>query len=120
MKKIVMVSGGFDPVHVGHVRMFEEAKKLGDELVVVINNDDWKRKKRRHVFMPDTERKEIIQAFRCVDRVVLTGHKNPENPQEMSVIQELQKIKPHIFANGGKINETFKFQKTSKKRFICF
>jgi len=45
MKKIVMVSGGFDPVHVGHVRMFEEAKKLGDELVVVINNDDWKRKK---------------------------------------------------------------------------
>jgi len=104
-KIVVAVSGGFDPVHVGHVRMFEEAKKLGDELVVVINNDDWKRKKRRHVFMPDTERKEIIQAFRCVDRVVLTGHKNPENPQEMSVIQELQKIKPHIFANGGDRNE---------------
>ena len=41
IKKIVMVSGGFDPVHIGHVRMFDEAKKLGDELVVVINNDNW-------------------------------------------------------------------------------
>ena len=40
-KKIVMVSGGFDPVHIGHVRLFNEAKKLGDELVVVINNDNW-------------------------------------------------------------------------------
>ncbi len=39
-KKIVMVSGGFDPIHIGHVRMFEEAKKLGDELVVVINNNN--------------------------------------------------------------------------------
>ena len=101
-----MVSGGFDPVHIGHVRLFEEAKKLGDELVVVINNDNWKRKKRRHVFMPDQERKEIIEAFACVDRVVITGHpKNPIGPKEMSVYKELFKIRPHIFANGGDRNE---------------
>ena len=105
-KKIVMVSGGFDPVHIGHVRLFNEAKKLGDELVVVINNDNWKRKKGRHVFMPDYERKEIIEAFTCVDRVVVTGHpKNPKNPKDMSVSKELFKIKPHIFANGGDRNE---------------
>ena len=45
-KKIVMVSGGFDPVHIGHVRLFKEAKKLGDELVVVLNNDNWLRFKK--------------------------------------------------------------------------
>lgn len=105
-KKVVMVSGGFDPVHIGHVRLFNEAKKLGDELVVVINNDNWKRQKRKHVFMPEHERKEIIEAFACVDRVVVTAHpRNPKGPKDMSVSRELLKIKPHIFANGGDRNE---------------
>jgi len=105
-EKIVMVSGGFDPVHIGHVRLFNEAKKLGDKLVVVINNDNWKRKKRKHVFMPDHERKEIIEAFSAVDRVLISKHgENPEGPKEMSVSKELLKIKPDIFANGGDRNE---------------
>ncbi len=51
-KVIVAVSGGFDPLHIGHVRMFERAKKLGDELVVILNNDNWLRKKKKHIFMP--------------------------------------------------------------------
>lgn len=93
-------------MHIGHVRLFQEAKKLGDELVVVVNNDNWKRKKGRHVFMPDCERKEIIKAFTCVDEVFLTEHsKNPKTPKDMSVCKELLKIKPHIFANGGDRNE---------------
>jgi D-beta-D-heptose 7-phosphate kinase/D-beta-D-heptose 1-phosphate adenosyltransferase len=104
--KIVMVSGGFDPIHIGHIRMFQEAKKLGDELVVVINNDNWKRKKGRLVFMPDRDRKEVIEALACVDKVFVTGHsKNPKTPKEMSVSKELLKIKPHIFANGGDRDE---------------
>lgn len=97
-----MVSGGFDPVHIGHVRLFNEAKKLGDELVVIINNDHWLRKKKGYVFMPEHERKEIIEAFEAVDRVFLSGHK--KNPKDMSVCMELIKIKPHIFANGGDRN----------------
>lgn len=104
-KKIVMVSGGFDPVHVGHLDMFREAKELGDELVVVINNDNWKKAKRRFVFMPDQDRKEIIEAFECVDRVILTEHEDPKTSKDMSVINELKKIRPHIFANGGDRNE---------------
>jgi cytidyltransferase-like protein len=105
-KKIVAVSGGFDPLHIGHVRLFQEAKKLGDELVVIINNDNWKRQKRKHVFMPDYERKEIVEALACVDKVVITGHpKNPKGPENMSVRKELLKIRPHIFANGGDRNE---------------
>lgn len=97
--RVVAVSGGFDPVHVGHVRMFEAAKKLGDELVVILNNDHWLRKKKRHVFMPQHERKEVIEAFACVDRVILTGH--GADPEDMSVVRELQKLKPDVFANGG-------------------
>ena len=77
-------------MHIGHVRMFEEAKRLGTKLVVVINNDHWKRLKGRHVFMPDTERKEIIQAFRCVDEVLITDH--TEDTQDISVCAELLRI----------------------------
>lgn len=95
----VAVSGGFDPIHIGHVRMFEEAKKLGDRLVVILNNDHWLKKKKGYVFMPDHERAEVIRALRSVDEVVLTGH--GENPADMSVCAELRLLKPTIFANGG-------------------
>ena len=98
-----MVSGGFDPVHIGHVRMFNEAKKLGDKLIVVLNNDHWLKKKKGKEFMPEHERKEIIEAFSSVDEVIISEH--PENPEDMSICRELIKIRPHIFANGGDSNE---------------
>ena len=95
----VAVSGGFDPVHIGHVRMFEEAKKLGDKLVVILNNDNWLVLKKGYSFMPEQERKELIEALRVVDKVVLTSH--AKDAKDMSVADALRKIKPHIFANGG-------------------
>ena len=98
-KKIVMVSGGFDPVHIGHVRMFEEAKKLGDELVVVINNDNWLKLKKGYVFMPEHERKEIIEAFEAVDRVILSSHK--KDTKDISICEDILSLRPHIFAKGG-------------------
>lgn len=98
-KIIVAVSGGFDPPHVGHVRLFEAAKKLGDELVVILNNDNWLRKKKGAVFMPQEERVELLGALKPVDRVILTKH--GPNPEDMSVCRELEKLRPHIFANGG-------------------
>lgn len=98
-KKVVMVSGGFDPVHIGHVRLFEEAKKLGDELVVVINNDHWLKLKKGYVFMPEHERKEIIEAFHAVDRVILSSHK--KNTKDISISKDLRILRPHIFAKGG-------------------
>ncbi|HUC88906.1 MAG TPA: adenylyltransferase/cytidyltransferase family protein [Candidatus Paceibacterota bacterium] len=103
VKKVVMVSGGFDPVHIGHVRMFKEAKKLGDELVVVLNNDNWLMAKKGFVFMPEADRKEILEAFRAVDRVVLSSHK--KNAKDMSIRKYLEAIHPDIFANGGDRNE---------------
>ena len=98
-KKVVMISGGFDPIHIGHVRYMQEAKKLGDYLVVVINNDNWLREKKGKEFMPEVERKEIIEAIYGVDRVVISMHS--KNTKDMSVCEEIKKVKPHIFANGG-------------------
>lgn len=98
-KVVVAVSGGFDPVHIGHVRMFEKAKKLGDVLVVILNNDNWLHDKKGFSFMPERERKELIEAFEVVDRVVLTDHKKGDS--DRSVCRTLKKLKPDIFANGG-------------------
>jgi D-beta-D-heptose 7-phosphate kinase/D-beta-D-heptose 1-phosphate adenosyltransferase len=96
---IVAVSGGFDPIHIGHIRMFKKAKALGDKLIVILNNDNWLKKKKGYAFMPQKERKEIIENIKWVDRVVLTTHK--PDPQDMSVCKDLAKLKPDIFANGG-------------------
>ncbi len=102
-KIVVAVSGGFDPVHIGHIRLFKEAKALGDKLVVILNNDNWLTKKKGYVFMPEQERKEILEAVRYVDEVVITNH--PSDPDDMSVCQALYQIKPDIFANGGDRNQ---------------
>lgn len=99
-KKIVAaISGGFDPIHIGHVRMIAEARALGDELVVIINNDNWLRMKKGYVFMPQEQRKEIIENIKGVDRVIITNHK--KGTTDMSVCEALKKLKPGIFVNGG-------------------
>lgn len=98
---IVAISGGFDPIHIGHVRMIQEAAELGDELVVIINNDNWLRFKKGFVFMPQEERKEIIEAIRGVTRVIFTDHE--PDTHDISVTSALRALHPniHIFANGG-------------------
>lgn len=98
-KIVVAISGGFDPVHIGHIELMKEAKALGDKLVVIINNDNWLKKKKGFAFMDGKERKAIIEAIRYVDEVVLTDHK--ENTEDMSVCDALKKVRPDIFANGG-------------------
>jgi D-beta-D-heptose 7-phosphate kinase/D-beta-D-heptose 1-phosphate adenosyltransferase len=99
----VAVSGGFDPLHIGHVRMFKAARKLGDKLVVILNNDNWLKSKKGFVFMPQKERMEIIKEFPFVDRVVLTSHKSddPQDAYHRSVSRDLKRLKPAVFANGG-------------------
>lgn len=96
---VVAVSGGFDPVHVGHVRLFREAKALGNKLIVILNNDNWLMKKKGFFFMPEVERQEVIEALGMVDQVILSDHL--KDPQDMSVCRTLEKIRPDIFANGG-------------------
>ena len=98
-KPIVAVSGGFDPVHIGHVRMFKEAAEHG-EVVIILNNDNWiKRFKREQPFMPEHERVEILEALEHVSRVIISHHQ--EDTTDISVSKDLRALSPDIFANGG-------------------
>ncbi|MBI3232363.1 MAG: adenylyltransferase/cytidyltransferase family protein [Candidatus Doudnabacteria bacterium] len=95
----ILISGGFDPIHIGHIKLLKAAKGLGDYLIVLANNDNWLKKKKGFVFMNQDERKAVLEAIRWVDEVLITKH--PQDPKDMSVCAELREIKPDIFANGG-------------------
>ena len=93
MRKI-MVSGGFDPIHVGHVRMIREAAQHGG-VVVVANSDDWLLRKKGYIFMPWEERAEII---RSIEGVVSVEH---VDDQDNTVCEAIARCRPDVFANGG-------------------
>ncbi len=100
--KVVVVSGGFDPIHSGHISYFTEAKKLGDKLIVALNSDDWLIKKKGKFFMNFNERKSIVENLRMVDEVI-----SFEDDKDGSCSHALEKTKRRypnskiIFANGG-------------------
>ena len=93
--KIVAVSGGYDPIHVGHIREFKAAKKLGDKLYAILNSDQFLKNKKGFVFMPFKERKEILENIKHIDKVI------PCIDKDQSVCKTLEKLKPDIFAKGG-------------------
>lgn len=70
MKKIVLVTGGFDPLHSGHIEYFKAAKALGDELHVGVNSDEWLTNKKGRPFMPFAERATVIENLSMVDKVI--------------------------------------------------
>jgi|TARA_B100001287_G_C22539767_1_gene461558 D-beta-D-heptose 7-phosphate kinase/D-beta-D-heptose 1-phosphate adenosyltransferase len=98
MKKIV-VSGGFDPVHIGHLRMFQKARELGDHLNVVINSDEFLEEKKGYSFMNFEERKEIILGFSCVDEVTKCIDQDNTVCKTLEMLSKKNAI--DIFANGG-------------------
>jgi len=93
-EKTVCVSGGFDPVHVGHLRMMQEASEHG-KVIVIVNSDEWLMRKKGYIFMPFAERCEIIEGFGCV---AATTH---VNDSDNTVCEALRRMKPTYFANGG-------------------
>ena len=71
MYDYAIVSGGFDPLHLGHLKMFKEASKLGKKVVVLVNSDDWLTRKKGKPFMSGDQRLEIIQELECVHNAIL-------------------------------------------------
>tara|TARA_B100002052_G_C15648714_1_gene491822 strand:+ start:357 stop:764 length:408 start_codon:yes stop_codon:yes gene_type:complete len=93
--KIVVTSGYFDPLHVGHLEYLEMAKNLGDKLVVIINSDLQAKLKKGKPFIKEQDRMKIVAALRCVDDVFLSIDK------DKSQCESLKYLKPDIFAKGG-------------------
>jgi len=94
VRKKILVSGGFDPPHIGHVRMFKEAAEWG-RVVVAINSDEWLMRKKGYVFMPWEERAEIISEFLSVDSVLKF------DDSDNTACEAIRNFKPDAFANGG-------------------
>jgi D-beta-D-heptose 7-phosphate kinase/D-beta-D-heptose 1-phosphate adenosyltransferase len=98
-KPTVMVSGGFDPVHVGHIRMILEASQYGD-VIVIANTDAWLHRKKGFVFMEWDRRAEILNALKGVILV------DSVNDNDGTVCEAIRRLKPTYFANGGDRGKT--------------
>jgi len=98
---VVLVTGGFDPLHSGHLSYFEEAKKLGDILVVGINSDEWLKRKKGKAFLPRLERTSIIDALKMVDRTIWFDDSDGSAKAAIKNTQALYPDCKIIFANGG-------------------
>ena len=101
MRKIVLVTGGFDPIHSGHIEYFKAAKKLGDLLVVGVNSDAWLTRKKGVPFMPSNERQVIVDNLDMVDRTLFFNDRDGSAKQAIKDVRALYPNDKIIFANGG-------------------
>ena len=99
--KVVLVTGGFDPLHSGHIAYFKAARKLGDILIVGVNTDLWLTRKKGRPFMPINERVSIIENLSIVDNCILFSD---DDDTAIEAIKNTRMLFPEahiIFANGG-------------------
>lgn len=104
--KIVVVTGGFDPLHSGHIEYIRAARKLGDRLIVGLNSDAWLARKKGQPFMPFNERRIVVGSLKDVD---ITMEFNDDDGSAISLLNDLKKSYPYaeiIFANGGDRTKT--------------
>jgi len=107
--KYVLVSGGFDPLHSGHVAYFKAAKELGNYLIVGVNSDAWLERKKGRPFMPVQERATIVESLSVVDKVIPFGEAYDDDDSCTKFIQDMlneNKKAEIIFANGGDRTKT--------------
>jgi D-beta-D-heptose 7-phosphate kinase/D-beta-D-heptose 1-phosphate adenosyltransferase len=98
---VILTSGGFDPIHPGHISCIQDSAKVADHksfLVVVVNGKEFLQRKKGRAFMPLKVRSQIVSALRGVDIVVPF---NPSEPGDMTVCEPLRMIRPDIFTKGG-------------------
>lgn len=101
--KIVIVTGGFDPLHSGHIAYFEAARALGDRLVVALNSDNWLVRKKGRPFMPMSERRAIVENLSMVDRVIEfdDSDDSARDAIRLARLYYPMPVAKFVFANGG-------------------
>ncbi|MCX7778924.1 MAG: adenylyltransferase/cytidyltransferase family protein [Patescibacteria group bacterium] len=103
-KKIVIVSGFFNPLHGGHLSHLKEAKKLGDELWVIVDNDKQQLIKKGQIILDENERMMIVQELKCVDKVILAIDKDISVAETLKMLAEKNPDCEIILAKGGDRN----------------
>jgi D-beta-D-heptose 7-phosphate kinase/D-beta-D-heptose 1-phosphate adenosyltransferase len=101
MKKIVIATGGFDPLHSGHIQYLKRAKELGDILYVGVNSDEWLVRKKGKAFMSQFERLKIIQELKFVDYTIVFNDDDNSAKNAIHMIRQSHPNDHIIFANGG-------------------
>ncbi len=99
--KVVIVSGFFNPLHGGHLDMIEAATKLGDRLIVVVNNDQQQVEKKGKVILQETSRARLLRALRMVDEVVIALDKDMTVIETLAFLASQYPDDELVFANGG-------------------
>lgn len=98
---IVLITGGFDPIHQGHLSYIDSARELGDKLIIGVNSDAWLRRKKGRAFMPEVERCAIMRALRGVDHVITFDDSDGTAKNAIRMVRQSYPQARIIFANGG-------------------
>lgn len=99
--KIVIVTGGFDPIHSGHISYISSARKLGDKLVVGVNSDEWLIRKKGRPFMPWQERAAVVAGIKGVDYVIDYNDSDGSSSDAIAQVRRQWPEAEIVFANGG-------------------
>ena len=99
--KVVLVTGGFDPLHSGHIEYFNDARKLGDKLVVGVNSDSWLTRKKGRPFMHSIDRVSIIQNLKMVEHCLLFDDDDNSSKEAIKNVRMMYPDAHIVFANGG-------------------
>ena len=96
-----LVSGGFDPVHIGHLRMFRDAARLSNKVILLLNNDEWLIKKKGKPFMNENQRKEILEEFTSITEVIIQSSSEKSSSRAIEEFVINNPYKSICYCNGG-------------------
>lgn len=111
--KLVIVSGYFNPLHGGHLDMMEAAAKMGDRLLVIVNNDKQQMLKKGKIILPQENRYRLVDALRMVDEVFLSLDEDPPVIETLRIIAKTHPYDELVFANGGDRNSDKEIPETA-------
>lgn len=104
----IMLSGGFDPCHIGHLRMIIAAKAIRTHVVIALNSDAWLERKKGYVFMPWAERRELLRGYHV--------HVVAVDDKDGTVCEALDRVRPCYFGNGGDRTAANIYERATCKR----